>query len=76
MKKRKTKLGGKKESANLDPITFEIVKNKMLAAINEAGAVLVRTSGSEVVVTVREFTQSYYRKLSHVIFSLCNVRVT
>ena len=65
MKKRKTKLGGKKESVKLDPITFEIVKNKMLAAINEAGAVLVRTSGSEVVVTVREFTQSYYTADGH-----------
>lgn len=65
MKKKKTKLGGKKESVKLDPITFEIVKNKMLAAINEAGAVLVRTSGSEVVVTVREFTQSYYTADGH-----------
>ena len=65
MKKKKTKLGGKKESVKLDPITFEIVKNKMLASINEAGAVLVRTSGSEVVVTVREFTQSYYTADGH-----------
>lgn len=57
--RKKTKKA-KAALAKLDPITFEIIKNKMLAAINEAGVVLVRTSGSEVVVTVREFTQSYY----------------
>jgi N-methylhydantoinase B len=62
---KKTKVDGRKARVQLDPITFEIVKNKMLAAINEAGAVLVRTSGSEVVVTVREFTQSYYTSDGH-----------
>lgn len=62
---KKVKGNGRKARVQLDPITFEIVKNKMLAAINEAGAVLVRTSGSEVVVTVREFTQSYYTGDGH-----------
>jgi N-methylhydantoinase B len=62
---KRTKVKGRKAPVQLDPITFEIIKNKMLAAINEAGAVLVRTSGSEVVVTVREFTQSYYTADGH-----------
>jgi N-methylhydantoinase B len=62
---KRTKVNRRKGQARLDPITFEIIKNKMLAAINEAGAVLVRTSGSEVVVTVREFTQSYYTADGH-----------
>ncbi len=59
------KANGRRAEAGLDAIAFEIVKNKMLAAINEAGAVLVRTSASEVVVTVREFTQSYYTSDGH-----------
>lgn len=64
-KAKRTNATGRKTTVKLDPITFEIIKNKMLAAINEAGAVLVRTSGSEVVVTVREFTQSYYTADGH-----------
>lgn len=66
---KKAKAGRTKKPLELDPITFEIVKNKMLAAINEAGAVLVRTSGSEVVVTVREYTQSYYTADGHLILT-------
>ncbi|MBI4529153.1 MAG: hydantoinase B/oxoprolinase family protein [Deltaproteobacteria bacterium] len=70
MKKvRGAKANRKREPVKLDPITFEIIKNKMLAAINEAGAVLVRTSGSEVVVTVREYTQSYYTADGHLILT-------
>lgn len=56
-----TKAATKKEAATkLDPITFEIIRSRLSAGLDEAGITLIRTSGSEVTFASRDYAQAYY----------------
>lgn len=50
----------KKAVTSLDPITFEIIRNRLISGLTEAGITLIRTSGSEVTFASRDYAQAYY----------------
>ncbi len=50
----------KKAVTKLDPITFEIIRNRLISGLTEAGITLIRTSGSEVTFASRDYAQAYY----------------
>jgi len=56
------------DDADLDPITYEILRHSLRMANEESGQVIIRTSGSPVVVHGRDFNTALLTHTGEYVF--------